>query len=500
MLKCFIGVDVGTSSTKSLILQEDGTIIGSAQIKYDVLRPHTGHAEQNIDVLWGAARDTLKELCRMYPETVKNVQCIGYSGQMHGLVMLDAQNLPLRNAIIWEDQRSVCEIGDILAKVPYPEFCGTTLNTLSTGFLVSSLIWVRKNEPEIFNQMKKLVMIKDYVRYRMCGELASEPTDAASSGIFDVAGRTWAWDIIDRLGLPRDVFPECHEPYELAGTLLDSVAEEIGLPKGTPLVYGGGDTLMHMVGTGTIDESRPWGSNIGTSCQVTCAMNRPNFDAMFRTNTFCHAREDLWMLMACNLCGGAAMKWLANMVFQGLSFTDLNRLAENVQPGSDGLIFLPYLSGSRLPENNAKARAMFMGLTLTHSREHMIRATMEGVVYSQKLAYNVLANVTKREPECVIASGGGARGEIFLQMQADMYNKPIRTTVEAEQSCIGAAITAAVGMGYFGSYAEACDAIVRFNDRIVEPVRTNVDRYNDYFEIYKELYPRNKELFDKYHS
>lgn len=499
-MDCFIGVDVGTSSTKSLILQADGRIIGSAQVKYNVLRPYTGFAEQDIEVLWDAAKDTLKELCRKYPEAVRNVKCIGYSGQMHGLVMLDAENRPLRNAIIWEDQRSVREIDDILSVVPYQEFCGTTLNTLSTGFLVSSLVWVRKNEAESFNRMRKLIMIKDYVRYRMCGEIACETTDAASSAIFDVAERTWAWDIIDQLGLPRDVFPPCHEPYELAGTLLDSVAEEIGLPKGVPLVYGGGDTLMHLVGTGTIDELRPWVANIGTSCQVTCGMNRPNYDPQFRTNTFCHAKKDLWMLMACNLCGGAAMKWLTDMVFQGLSFTDLNQLAEQVRPGSDGLIFLPYLSGSRLPENNARARAMFMGMTLTHSRNHMIRATMEGVVYSQKLAYNVLSAVTKREPECVIASGGGARGELFLQMQADMYNKPIRTTVEAEQSCIGAAITAAVGVGYFKSYAEGCDAIVRFNDRIIEPVRENVDRYNDYFEIYRELYPRNKDLFDKYHS
>lgn len=500
MLDCFIGIDVGTSSTKSLLMQADGSIVGSAQEKYDVQRPLSGYAEQDPELLWNAVLHTLKQLAADFPADMRRVRAIGYSGQMHALVMLDAAHRSLRNAIIWEDQRSLNEVGDVLASIGTDAYCAKTLNSLSTGFLLSSLMWVRRNEPERFEKMRWIVMIKDYIRFKMCGEIGCDTTDASSSGAFDVAARTWAWDMIQRLQLPLEVFPECHEPFETAGFLLDSLADEIGMQRGIRLVYGGGDTLMHLVGTGTVDEKSPWVANIGTSCQVSCGLKHPGHDALFRTNTFCHAKEDLWLLMATNLCGGAAMKWLTTGVFQGLSFTDMDMLARQVSPGSDGLIFLPYLSGARLPENNAKARAMFMGLTLAHRREHMIRATMEGVIYSLKLAYEILMEVTGRQPECVIASGGGARGKLFLQLQADMYNRPIRTTAEAEQACIGAAITAAVGAGVYRSYAEGCAAVVRFEDRIIEPIPENVERYNEYFEIYKELYPRNKDLFEKYHS
>lgn len=288
-MACYIGIDIGTSSTKSLILRSDGKILGTAQAKYDVLRPVLGYSEQNVDDLWRAVKCTLGELAVKFPDAVSQVECIGFSGQMHALVMLDEHNEPLRNAMIWEDQRSLQEVKEILSTVTEEAYCRTTLNKLSTGFLLSSLIWVRNNEPDTFRQIKTLTMIKDYIRYKLSGSIACDTTDAASSGVFDVANRTWAWNIIHALGLPPSIFPQCHEPYEIAGTLLDSVAEEIGLPKGIPMVYGGGDTLMHLVGTGVVSESCPWVSNIGTSCQVTCGTNHPIFDDQYRTNTFCHA-------------------------------------------------------------------------------------------------------------------------------------------------------------------------------------------------------------------
>lgn len=494
----FIGVDVGTSSTKSLLMQADGVILGVAQRPYDVLRPKLGYAEQDIDTLWQAARETLKELSGRYPQAVRNVKCVGYSGQMHGLVMLDAQNRPLRNAIIWEDQRSVLQMEEIRRCIPEEEFSAITLNALSTGYLITSLIWVRDREPEIFNRLRTVMLPKDYVRLKMCGEIGCDMSDASSGVVFDTAKRTWAWSLIDRLSLPREVFPECHEAYEIAGRVTAEAAGLTGLAEGTPVVYGGGDTLMHEVGTCMIDENRPWVANIGTSCQVTCAMNRPRYDRAYRTNTFCHVKEDLWMLMSATLCGGAAMKWLSEMVFPGITFEELNRLAEKAPVGSDGLIFLPYLNGARSPDNDPRAKGMFMGLTLNHSNAHLVRSTMEGVVYSLKNAYETLRNIVPVTPDRIIASGGGARGQLLLQMEADALNQPIYTTVEAEQSCIGAAITAAVGVGYYATFAEACDRVVRFNDRVIEPIAGNVQRYDEYFAIYRELYRHNRELFAMY--
>lgn len=497
-MDCFLGIDVGTSSVKSIIMRADGSIVGVEQRKYDVLRPQVGFAEQDIDVLWQATCSTLQALSKKYPEAIRDLKCIGYSGQMHGLVMLDKDNRPLRKTIIWQDQRSIREIDEIYQKVPPQEFNAVTLNTLSTGYLISSLIWVRNNEPENFERLHKLILPKDYIRYKMCGEIGSDMSDASSSVIFDTAKRDWAWDIIDKLGIPRSVFPECHESYECAGRITPAVANQTGLLPGTPVVYGGGDTLMHEVGTRLIDEERPWVANIGTSCQVTCAMRHPLYDKAYRTNTFCHVKENLWMLMSCNLCGGSAMKWLSEKVFRNLSFNEQNQIAEKVPAGSDGLIFLPYLSGSRSPYNDPRAKGMFMGLTLSHTDGHLVRSVMEGVVYSLKDCMEVLKSIVHKEPDRIIASGGGARSNLILQMEADIFNKPIYTTVEAEQSCVGAAITAAVGIGYFSSFSEACDQMVRFNDRVIEPIPENVEIYADYFTIYKELYRSNQELFALY--
>jgi xylulokinase len=480
-------------------MRGDGRIIGVAQKPYDVLRPQTGFAEQAIDTLWQAACVTLKQLGAEHPQDMARVKCVGYSGQMHGLVLLDARHKPLRNAIIWEDQRSVREIDEILAAMPPEEFCGVTRNRLSTGYLVTSLLWVRRHEPEVFERASVLMLPKDYVRYRMCGEIGSDMSDASSTLIFNTARREWAWDIIDKMRLPRSLFPACRESYQIAGQVTPEAAALTGLQAGTPVVFGGGDTLMHEGGTCLIDESRPWVANIGTSCQVTCAMNAPNFDRDFRTNTFCHVKENLWMLMSCNLCGGAAMKWLSDMVYGGLSLDEINRLVVQAPPGSDGLIFLPYLNGARCPDNDPKARGMYFGLTLSHGKAHMVRATMEGIVYSLKNSFNILESIVHQTPRYVIAAGGGARGRLFLQMEADAFNRPVYTTVEAEQSCIGAALTAAIGVGYYSSYAEACDSVIRFNDEVVEPIPANVEKCNEYFAIYRELYEHNKDLFAKYH-
>ena len=497
-MDCYIGIDVGTSSTKSLLMHADGTIVGTAQKKYNVLRPHEGWSEQNIDELWDAACVTLRELAAKHPLEMRAVKGVGYSGQMHGLVMLDRDTKPIRNCIIWSDQRSVKDLEKIYETVPAEEFTHVTLNQLSTGYLISSLVWVHDHEPENFEKMKVLMLPKDYVRFRMTGEIGSDMTDASSAVIFDTVKRDWAWSIIDRLGIPREVFPPCHESYEVAGAITREAEALTGIRAGTPVVFGGGDTLMHEVGTCMIDESRPWVANIGTSSQVTCAMKRPRYDEAFRTNTFCHVKEDLWMLMSCNLCGGAAMKWISQDIYPGLGFEEQTTLAQTVNPGSDGLIFLPYLNGSRSPDNDPRARGLFMGLTLRHNRAHIVRATMEGVIYSLRNCFETLKSITHQEPETIIASGGAARGSLLLQIEADLFNKPIYTTVEAEQSCIGAALTAAVGTGYYKSYDEACDQVVRFNDFVVEPIPENIKRYNEYFEIYRRLYKQNKPLFDLY--
>lgn len=491
----FIGIDVGTSSTKSLLMDGGGRVLGTAQQKYDVDKPNMVSAEQDMEVLWRAACATLKELSERFPKEISQLGGISYSGQMHGLVLVDKDGNPVRKAIIWQDQRSVDQIEKIYSLVPPEQFNRTTLNSLSTGYLVTSLMWVKEHEPAHYDSAALFLLPKDYVRFRMCGTLGTDFSDASATVVMDTSKRAWPWEMVDRLGLRRDLFPACHESREQAGVVTPACAALTGLPAGTPVLYGGGDTLMHEIGTGLISSDCPWVSNIGTSCQVTCVDEKPLYDAQYRINTFCCVKENLWMLMSVGMCGGSAMKWISGILNMPGGFEEMNRMAEAVRPGSDGLVFLPYLSGSRSPDNDPLAKGIFFGLTLDHGRGHLVRSTMEGVVYNLKGAKELLMEITGREPETMICSGGGARGRLFRQMQADAFEKPLYTTVEAEQSCIGAAITAAVGVGYFKSFEEGCGAVVRLSDEVVEPIPENSRIYNEGFAIYKDLYRHNKDLF-----
>lgn len=490
----FMGIDVGTSSVKALIMDGEGTEIGSASRKYDVLKPQMNYAEQDPEEIWEAVKGTLLELSKRYPKETEKLKGISYSGQMHGLVLVDAFGKPVCNMIIWQDHRSVDQREKIYSLVPFEEFNRVTLNQLSPGYLVMSLMWVKEHAKEIYDRSALFLLPKDYIRYRMCGTLGTDMSDASATVIFDTAKKCWPWEVVERLGLRKELFPECHESIETAGTVTKACAKECGLPAGVPVLYGGGDTLMHEIGTGMIDEGRPWVSNIGTACQVTCVMKRPVYDEQFRTNTFCCVKEDLWMLMAVGMCGGSAMKWMQGIL--GVSaFEELNRMAEQVRPGSDGVVFLPYLSGTRCPENDPLSKGIYFGLSLDHGREHLVRSTMEGVVYSLRSDLDLLETLTGKKPETMIASGGGARGRLFLQMQADIFQKPIYTTESAEQSCLGAAMTAAVGTGHFSSFEEACGKAVRFRDEVVEPIAENSRRYEEYYQVYRNLYGCNKELF-----
>lgn len=492
----FMGIDVGTSSVKSLVMDEQGREICAAARKYDVLQPKLNFAEQNPEEIWQATCETLRELSARYPQVIENLDAISYSGQMHGLLLLDGAQQPVGNMIIWQDRRSLDQVQRIYDLVPAAEFNRITLNQLSPGYLVTSLMWVQQHDPAAYDRAALFLLPKDYVRYRMCGTLGTDMTDASSTVIFDTARKCWPWALIDRLGLRRELFPSLHESWEMAGEITAACAAETGLRAGTPVTYGGGDTLMHEIGTGLIAKDRPWVSNIGTSCQVTCVMDRPLCDPQYRTNTFCCVKEDVWMLMAVGMCGGAAMKWMQR-ILQVDRFEDMNAMAEQVPPGSDGVLFLPYLSGARCPENDALSRGVYLGLSLDHGRNHLVRSTMEGVVFSLRRNMELLKELTGTEPDRMIASGGGARGRLFLQMQADIFQKPMYVTRSAEQSCIGAATTAAVGAGYFASFEEACRQTVQFLPEAVEPNPETCRRYDAYYAVYREMYAQNQPLFWK---
>lgn len=495
-MKYYMGIDLGTSSVKTLIMQEDGAVTDIAQEGYDIQKPFSKYAQQDMEQLWQAAKKTICTVLMRHPECRNQIAGIGYSGQMHGLVMLDKSGRLLGDAIIWADQRSAETIQDIYRQIPEAEYKEVTLNALSTGFLASSLMWVKEKEPARYEAIDKIMLPKDYIRYRMCGEIGTDMSDASSTVLFDTKNRQWAWGFIERLGLDKGFFVPCHEAYELAGEVTGSCQTETGLNEGTKIVYGGGDSLIQAVGNGIISPGILC-ANIGTASQLSCALDKPLYDKAFRTNTFCHVHEKRWMLMGANLSGGIALKWLLENMLDMKSVEEATALAQTARAGSQGLLFLPYLSGERTPYNDPDAKGIYFGLTLKHTRAELIRSTMEGIVFALRNSLDIFRDIGV-EIDSVLASGGGARGALFRQIQADMFGTEIRTSVVSEQACVGACITAAVGTGDYRTYEEACGRIIRFSDEVTEPDAEHGKIYNERYQIYKELYPANNKLFGNF--
>ena len=492
-MECFVGIDLGTSSVRAVAVDEKGMTLAAGQCEYDIIKPELNQAEQDMEKLWEATVEAIKIMLSKDTGLRDAIKGISYSGQMHGLVMVDKDIKPIRNAIIWADQRSSEQISHIYDKVSKEEFGSVYFNRLSTGFLLPSLMWVKENAPVDYEKIYKVMCPKDYIRYRMCGELGTDASDASSTGMWDMKNRTWAYGILEKLDVPISCLPESHEAYEKAGEVTEECEEVTGLKKGTPIAYGGGDSLMMELGNGMIKNG--WmASTIGTACHLTCALESPIYDPLLRTNTWCHANEHLWSIMGAHLSGGVALKWLKNNILEAESFDEMNEYAAKVPAGSEGLLFLPYLNGERTPHNDPDAKAVYLGMTLKHNKCHLIRSTMEGIVYSMKESYTILEDLGIKGDR-VIASGGGAKSPLFRQIQADMYNCPIYTNREKEQASLGAAITAAVGCGYFKDYKEACGSMVRLGDEVTMPNPENVKVYNEEFLRFKEIYKANKKIF-----
>lgn len=492
-MSCFMGIDLGTSSVKVLLADERGNIKGISQRNYDIRKRRSEYAEQDMEVLWEACRDAIRETVDADPQRGADIAGIGFSGQMHGLVLVDKDGVPLRDAIIWADQRSAEEIREVYARIPEESYRSVSLNSLSTGFLAASLLWVRKNEPKLYEKAYKVMLPKDYIRYKLCGTFATDASDASGTGLFDVSKRQWAWEMMNRLEIGRELFPECHEAAEQAGATSRSCEAQTGLKAGIPVVFGGGDTPMQALGNG-ITGPGTLAANIGTACQIAAVEGSPVHDANYRTNTFCHVCGQQWMVMGAHLSGGVALKWLRDQILRMKSYDVMTALAGTAPAGSEGLLFLPYLNGERTPYHDPNARGIYLGLTLKHSRAHMIRSAMEGIVYGLRNSLEIFQDMGILSDR-VIASGGGARGRLFLEIQADVFGKDIYTNLCGEQAGMGAAITAAVGVKAFDSFAEACREMVHMSP---EPVRPNAERrkvYEEQYARYRELYPRNKDLF-----
>ncbi|HHV60703.1 MAG TPA: xylulokinase [Clostridiaceae bacterium] len=488
-----MGIDLGTSGVKALIMDLEGNIAGKGKADYGIQTPEIGYAEQDAGQLWNATVSSIKQALSDSSIDPSEIKSIGLSGQMHGLVIVDNKMQPIRPVIIWPDQRSKKQIDSIYSIAGRQRLRETTLNSLSTGFFLTSLMWIKENEPDNYRKIYKAILPKDYIKFKLCGVISTEATDASSTAAFNTAKRCWAFNLIEETGIDADYFPEIGESLKISGTVTKECAGQTGLCHGTPVIYGGGDTLMYSVGTGIIKPGIV-SVNIGSGCQTATSVNEPLYDKEFRTNTFCHVKNDLWLIIGGHLNGGITLKWLKEKMFPNMSFADFDVRAKEINAGSDGVIFLPYLSGERTPYHDPSAKAILFGLTLGHNCNHIIRAAMEGVVMAMRLSLEIFRELNI-PTEKIVASGGGARSDIWLKMQADIFDAEICRTTSCEEACTGAAIAAGVGAGIYNSIEEACSRIVRYSPEVTYPDKESVKVYNEAFERFKLLYCNNLNLF-----
>ena len=478
-MSILVGLDVGTGGARAVAVDESGEVVAEASSEYPLHTPRPGWTEQDPADWWEGAKEVLGKVTR-----VGEVGGIGLTGQMHGSVFLDGSDRVVRPALLWNDQRTQTQCDEITRAVGEERLISIAGNPALTGFQAPKIVWLKEEEPENFGRVSRVLLPKDYVRLRLTGEYATDASDASGTLLLDVRARDWSAEILDTIGIPRDWMPEVYEGPENTGALRDDVATELGLPPGIPVAAGGGDNAAAAVGTGIVGPGLV-NSSVGTSGVLFAQASEFNPDPSGRLHAFCHAVPGAYHLMGVTLSAGGSLSWWRETL--GGDYDELVEAASNVQPGSEGLIFLPYLSGERTPHLDPKARGAFFGLTARHGAGHMTRAVMEGVIFSLRDSLEIMRDLGV-PIEDVRATGGGARSGLWRQLQADIYATPIHRTVADEGPAYGAALLAGVASGVYSSVDEAT-SVVELRNELTEPDRERTKIYEDYYEVYRSLYP-----------
>jgi xylulokinase len=489
----WLGIDIGTGGSRALLIDDKGAVRYAYTAPHDdmtMLRPLW--AEQRPENWWEAAQKAIRGVLEQAGVNGDAVRGIGLSGQMHGLTLLDKNDNVIRPALIWCDQRSQEQVDWINTTVGRQMVLDSIANPVLTGFTLPKLIWVRDHEPAVFDQVAKVLLPKDYVRFRLTGEYASEVSDASGTAMFDVVNRRWSTELISALGLNRSILPSVYESQDISGRLTRAAAEATGLREGTPVVGGAGDQAASAVGNGIV-EAGIVSCTIGTSGVVFAHTSQPAYDPDGRVHTFCHAVRGAWHVMGVTQGAGLSLQWFRKEIEPGIDYDALTAEAAQAAPGSQGLYWLPYLMGERTPHLDASARGGWIGITAKHKRADLIRALLEGVSYSQKDCLDIIEGMGVPVTS-VRVSGGGAKSAFWRQMLADVFQKPVITLETQEGSAYGAGILAMVGTGAFDSVAEACRAVVREVSRVC-PRADEADVYARGHEVYASLYPSLKPVY-----
>ena len=503
-MTCFLGIDAGTSGVKAIVIDETGKTLGLGYKEVDLITPRPLWVEQDPNAWWRACEYAIREAVAKSGRG-QEIAAIGLTGQMLGNTMLDKDLKPLGNCMIWLDQRATEERDIIEARLGIDAMLDITANYCLTGYWAPKLMWVKKNRPEIFEKTRMVLFPKDYLKLVLTGEPSVEVTDASGSFLMDVGRRTWSDRMFEVCDLPRDIVPQrIYESCDVVGYLKADLAAIFGLRAGIPVVGGAGDQPAGGIGNGVYKEGVV-SATIGTSGVVYAVAGKVIADRQRRAAlAFCHSAPDTWSLFGCTLAAGGSFKWLRDTIFaeakqacaaDGKDTYDLmTNLAGQAKASSEGLLFLPYLNGERTPYPDENARGVFFGLSYRHGLGEICRSVMEGVTYSLRDTIEILREFDVQVNE-VRASGGGAKSELWRQMQADIFNATVVTTNLEEGPSAGAAILAAVGAGTYKSVGEACDSIVKVVSR-TEPIAKNVALYEEFYQTYRSLYPTLKGAFD----
>lgn len=502
-MKYLLGIDIGTSGTKTVLFDRGGNPISSSTAEYPLYQPEIGWAEQDPQDWWKAVCITINQVIKDSNINPESISGIGLSGQMHGLVMLDGDGNVLRKSIIWCDQRTAKECVEITEKVGEKRLIDITANPALTGFTASKILWVRNNEPEIYEKCRKILLPKDYIRYMLTGEFATEVSDASGMQLLDIKNRCWSKEVLNALDIPIEYLGDVHESIVVSGKVHKKAAEVTGLKENTPVVGGAGDQAAGAIGNGII-KSGQISSTIGTSGVVFAHLDEPIIDEKGRVHTFCHAVPGAWHMMGVTQGAGLSLKWFRDNfctneieVAKGMGidpYVLMTKEAEKVPVGSRGVIYLPYLMGERTPHLNPKAKGVFFGLSAAHTKNEMLRAVIEGVSYSLLDCMEIIKD-TGMDPTNVMVSGGGGKSELWRQILADMFNCKVSTNKSSEGPALGVALLAGVGTGVYKDIDEACNIAISENS-VQFPKEENSLVYKRYYEIYKKIYDDLKGTFE----
>ena len=499
-----IGVDCGTSGTKTVLFDEKGTVIASKTIEYPMYQPKNGYAEQMPGDWANAMIGTIKAVMAQSGVNKNDVKGIGISGQMHGLVMLDKDNNVIRPSIIWCDQRTAKEVAWMTETVGEKKLIEITANPALTGWTAAKILWVKKNEPENYAKIAHILLPKDFLRFVLTNEYATEVSDASGMQLLDVPNRKWSDELLSAFGIEKSWLGKVYESCEVTGKLTKCMAEELGLNEGTIVVGGAGDNAAAAIGTGVCEDGKAF-TTIGTSGVVFAHTSNISIDPKGRVHTCCAAVPGSWHVMGVTQGAGLSLKWFRDNFcgseketakYMGVDeYYLMDKQAETVPVGANRLLYLPYLMGERTPHLDPNARGVFFGLSAMHTKKEMLRAVMEGVSYSLRDCVEVFREMNISVSD-MMACGGGGSSPLWRSMLADLYNCPVKTASSKEGPALGVALLALTGAGVYSSVPEACKAVCKV-DKTQEPNAANVPDYEKYYQLYREIYPALKEKFAK---